>query len=521
MLAVAFAAAKAISLAQTFIIANTFGVGAEYDAYITANRAPELIVRLLAGGALGYAFIPVFSGLLAKQDRDGAWRMASQIANLIFIVALGASILAFFAAPWLVSTVYAPGFTPEVQAQTTVMLRILLISTLIFTISSLSTDVLQSHNHFLTPALAPILFDIGILIGVIFFLEPFGVYGIAWGAVLGAVMHLLTQIPALLHVKARWRPLLSFTDPTVMKVVRLMLPRVAGLGVLSFNYAILNNLASRLGEGSVSAFSWGFQLTQIPQTLLGTALSIVIFPTLAALSEAGEETAKREVLSGGLKFMLITTIPSAVGLIAVGRPLISILEGGAFDASATTAVYYALLGFSLTIVVQSILEISTRAFYADKDTLTPLWAGIVGAVATAGFAIFFSGVWSVTAGTAIDFGVGGLGLALSVGIAFEIAVLIMILVRRWQWNLWGAIGATLIKALTASAMMGVAVLAIGAIWGALGLSGQGRLLTLVQVGVMIGGGVIVFLLMATVLRIQEIWVILQAILRRQAPPIQG
>ncbi|MEL6216393.1 MAG: murein biosynthesis integral membrane protein MurJ, partial [Pseudomonadota bacterium] len=354
---------------QTFIIAATFGLSAEYDAYVTANRAPELIVTLIAGGALGYAFIPIFSGFLAKGDYEKAWGIASQVLNSIFIISFAVSIIAFIFAPWLVGTVYAPGFSPEIQEITVRMLRILLVSTLLFTISGITADILQSHHHFLSPALAPIMFDVGILIGVLFFLEPMGIYGIAWGAVLGAVMHFCIQIPALIYYHARWKPTLGFRSDTFWQVIRLMLPRVAGLGVFYFTFALMNNLASRLGEGAVSAFSWGWQLTQIPQTLLGTALGVVIFPTLAALSETGDSASKRNAMTGAMKFILIATIPSAVGLVLVGRPLISLLEGGAFDASATAFVYTSLQAFALSIITLSVLEIAARSFYADKDTV--------------------------------------------------------------------------------------------------------------------------------------------------------
>jgi putative peptidoglycan lipid II flippase len=510
----AFATAKVISLVQTFIIANRFGISAEYDAFVSANRAPELIVTLIAGGALGYAFIPIFSGMLAKGDYDNAWDVASQVVNSIFIFSFVVSVLAFIVAPWLVSVVYMPASPPDIQQLAVNMLRILLLSTLIFTISGISADILQSHHHFLSPALAPIMFDVGILIGVIFLTGPLGIYGLAWGAVLGALLHFAVQIPALFRYNARWRPSLGYTSPVFWRVVRLMLPRIAGLGVFYLNFALMNNLANRLGEGAISAVDWGWRLTQIPQTLLGTALGVVIFPTLAALSEAGDDESKRNAMTGAMKFILISTIPAAVGFIVVGRPLISILEGGAFDASATALVYSALQFFALNIIVMSILEIAARSFYADQDTLTPLWAALVGAVVNVVLAIVLSGVW-VGAGTVFDMGVGGLALALSLGVTFEISVLIFILRGRWNWSVREALGGTVAKTLIASAVMGAVVMAIGAVWDAAGLTGQGRLLTLVQVGVMTLAGAGVFAGMAALLRMDEIWDMVRVLLRRK------
>ena len=289
----AFLAAKVISLFQTLIIAQTFGVGRDLDAYVAANRIPELIVILISGGALTHAFIPVFSGFLAKGDLDSAWKLSSHLINSIFTLALALSALVFVFAPWLVDNAVAPGFDAATARSTVDMMRILLLSTIIFAVSGIFSGILNSHQHFLLPALAPIMFDIGILIGVLFFLPRFGINGLAWGAVLGAGLHFSIQIPGLVRYKMRWRLELGWDNPQLWRVIRLMLPRIGGLGVFSLNFLVMNNIASRLGAGSVSALDWGWRLMQIPQTLIGTAMGIVIFPTLAALSELDDLSGKR------------------------------------------------------------------------------------------------------------------------------------------------------------------------------------------------------------------------------------
>ncbi|MEP6988347.1 MAG: murein biosynthesis integral membrane protein MurJ, partial [Chloroflexota bacterium] len=376
----AFAIAKIISLAQTIIIARVFGVGREWDTFVTANSLPDLIFTLISGGALAYAFIPIFSGYLARDDKPGAWQLTSHVINTVFVATVIISIIVFFAAPWLVAHIVAPGFDAAAQQQTAELMRILLISTLIFSVSGISMGILQSHNHFLLPAIAPIMFDLGILFGAGFLIKPFGVRGIAYGAVIGAALHFAVQVPGLIRYHARWTPQMGWKDPMLWKVLRLMLPRVIGLGLFSLNFLLMNNIASRLGEGSVSALSWGWRLMQIPETLIGTAMGIVIFPTLAQLSEVGDEPGKRDAMSGALRFILIATIPAAVGLILIGQPIISLLEGGAFDASASSLVYSVLRFFALGLVVHSALEVVARSFYADKDTLTPLWAAAGGAI---------------------------------------------------------------------------------------------------------------------------------------------
>ena len=290
---IAFATAKLISLVQTLIIAQAFGVGSDLDAYVAANRIPELIVILISGGALTHAFIPVFSGFLAKGDLDAAWKLSSNLINFIFSLALLLSLAVFVLAPWLVSHVVAPGFDATTARNTVDMMRILLLSTVIFAVSGIFSGILNSHQHFLLPALAPIMFDIGILAGVLFLLPRFGVHGIAFGAVLGAALHFSIQLPGLVRYRMRWRLELGLSNPQLWRVIRLMLPRIGGLGVFSLNFLVMNNIASRLGVGSVSALDWGWRLMQIPQTLLGTAMGIVIFPTLAALSEMDDLAGKR------------------------------------------------------------------------------------------------------------------------------------------------------------------------------------------------------------------------------------
>ncbi len=294
---IGFAVARLISLAQTFLIADVFGVGAEWDRFIAANQIPETIVMLIAGGALTTALIPMFGGLLARGDKESAWKLASHVLNTVFLVSAGVSILAFVFAPALIEQVVAPVFSGDAIAQTVDMMRILLITTLIFSVSGTSMGLLQSHNRFLAPALAPIMFDIGILFGAAVLVRPFGVYGIAYGTLIGAVLHLGIQLPALRQVRARWSAGFGWHDPAVRRVFALMLPRIVDVGVFTFSFTIAINLASRLGDGAISAFSWGWRLMQIPQTLLGTAMGIVIFPTLAALSELNDVEGKRRAMA--------------------------------------------------------------------------------------------------------------------------------------------------------------------------------------------------------------------------------
>lgn len=503
---IAFGVAKAISLGQTIIIAQVFGIDAEMDAFATANRIPEQIFNLIAGGALAHAFIPIFSGFLARGDTDGAWRTARHVVNAVFVLTLLLSVIVFVTAPWLVANVVAPGFDAATSQQTAELMRILLISTVVFSVSGISMGILQSHNRFLLPALAPIMFDIGILIGVVFLLKTYGVHGIALGAVLGSVLHFGIQIPGLIRVRARWWPDLDLRDPVLWRVVRLMLPRVAGLGVIALNFFVMNNLASRLGTGSVAALDWGWRLMQIPETLIGTAMGTVIFPTLAALSEVGDEDGKRDAMSGALRFILIATIPSAIGLIVIGRPVISLLERGAFDASASELVFSTLRFFALGLIVHSALEVVARSFYADQDTMTPLWAALGGAAINLVLSLVLSGI----------IGVGGLALANTCGVGFEVIVLLWMLRRRWHGVNETALGRTVVKTLVASLVMALVIVVIDALWPGKQLAGGNIIMTVAQIAVegIVGAGV--FLAVAMLLKMDEVYTLIALVLRRRS-----
>ncbi len=552
ILMAAFATAKAISLAQTFIIASVFGVGDEWDAFVTANRIPEQIVLLIGGGALSYAFIPIFSSFLARGERSGAWELASSVINTVFTVTLLLSVIGFLFAPWLVENVVAPGFEADKIAQTVNLMRILLLSTLIFSISGIFQGILHSHNHFLLPALAPILFDVGILFGVAFLIGPLGVYGIAWGAVIGAALHFSIQVPGLVRYRMRWTLRLGWGDPALRRVIVLMIPRVLGLGVLAFNTLVFNNIASRMGSGAVSAFDWGYRLMNIPETLIGTAMGFVVFPTLAAFSEIGDTARRRDAMSGALRFILIATIPAAAGLVLIGRPMISLLERGAFSADDSAIVYGALQFFAFGLIFQSMHEVAARSFYADKDTLTPLWISAIAAAVNVlivgtlyfGFVSQFEGTvdsaftqWG-TAFAAEDYdagiaaldsaadalrdqvagitGVGGLALAYSITFLVELALLLAILRRRWGGINEYSLAITALRTLAATAIMAGAVLGTDAVFAARGWHDAGFILTVLRVMGLAGVGAVTFVAAGIALGLREIRALPALVLRRRS-----
>jgi len=446
-----------VGLLRQRIIAGQFGTSAVLDAFTAGNVVPELIYTMLSGGALGFAFIPVYKERLEKAG--GASELFSKVVNWIFIITLLFSILAFMFAPLLVTSSWGVGalYPADVQALTINIMRVLLLSTIIFSISSILTSTLYAHEHFIIPALLPSLYSAGIIFGALVFAPTWGIFGIAWGAVLGSLLHFLIQIPGMIHYKVRWMPLLAF-DPYVRKVAILMLPRILDLLLARVSINWLNaTLSSRLGEGRLAALDFAFRLMNMPWTLIGTAIGIAVFPTMAALAAQKDVSAQRKAFSGSLRAILTLAIPAAAGLILFGEPIIRILfEGGEFTAESTQLVYYALRFYALALISQSMLEVVVRAFAAQQDTYTPLYISIFTTMVNIGLAIWFTR--PIEAGGISH---GGPAFANGLAVLIEASIGMLILSIRWKGVDFRRIVLDLAKALAATAVMTGVVLLLG------------------------------------------------------------
>ncbi len=416
-----FLLSKITGILDDLLLAKMIGAGSELDAYYAAFGLPDLLFTLIAGGALASAFIPVFSTYLSRDDRSGAWRLASAVINTAFLISLVVSIVLAILAPWLVSQLIAPGFTIEQQQLTANLMRVILIGTVIFSGSGIVMSTLQANQHFVLPALAPIFYNFGILGGVIFLAPRYGVWGPTIGVVVGAGLHLLIQVPGLIKYHARWTPRLGWRDPDLRRVIKLLLPRVAGLGVIGIADLIAKNFASTLGPGNVTALRYGWQVMQLPETLIATAIATAAFPTLSEFAARKQFTELRATLSSTLRAILLLTVPATIALLILGRPAVQLLfERGKFTSDAADLVTFALQGYAIGLIGQSLLEVCARTFYAQQDTATPLFIAIGAMVVNVTMCVALKDI----------LGVGGLALANSIGVSIEVLGLAIILRRR-------------------------------------------------------------------------------------------
>lgn len=422
-----FVAANLLGLLRQVIINQTFGTSPELGAYFAAFRVPDLLFNVLAGGSVGSAFIPLFAGFLAE-DTGKAWRLASAVLNNLLLVLCLAAGVSALAAPLITNLFLVPGFPPEYQALTASLMRIMLLSTIIFGISGLLMGVHNAQHHFLAPAIAPIVYNLGIIIGALAAPQA-GIFALAWGVVLGAALHLVVQLPALIRYHPAYSLALDWANASVRQVGKLMLPRMFGLAVWQFNFWINTVIASTLPRGAelYAALSVAFQIFTFPQAAIAQAIATAVFPTLSAHAAKGETDALRGTLAQALSLTLFLAMPASLGLILLGRPIIALLfQRGEFTPESTLLVNWALVWYGVGLIGHSVVEVVTRAFFALKDTRTPVGVGAVAMLLNVLFSFAFTALFSA-------FGWlphGGLALANSLATALEMIGLVILLRRR-------------------------------------------------------------------------------------------
>jgi putative peptidoglycan lipid II flippase len=424
-------------LLRGILVARAFGASPELDAFFAANRVSETLFLLVAGGALGSAFIPTFTGLLAKDEKDSAWRLASALGNAVTLtLSLLAVFLAVFA-PQVVRYALAPGLATntELFSLTINLLRIQLISAVLFGLGGLLVGILNAHRVFLIPALTPAMYQLGIIFGTVVLAPYMGIYGLAWGVVLGAVMYLVVQLPSLLKLISNLpakRPItnyksLSFEDVHVRQVLLLMVPRLLGVAVVQLNFWVNTNLASNMEEGSVTGLYYGFSLMLMAQAAIAQSVAIAAMPTFSAQHALGKTEELRSSLVVSLRGVLMMAIPASIGLILLREPLISFLyQRGEFDDHDVQLVAWALLWYAAGLVGHSVMEVLTRAYYAQQDTKTPVLIGTVAMGLNVIFSFWFSSLFTQLGWLPL----GGLALANSLATALEATVLFVVMRKR-------------------------------------------------------------------------------------------
>ena len=440
---------KLIGLFRDRLLASTFGASGDLDVYYAAFRLPDFVFNTLVLGALSAAFIPVFLELWNK-DKESGWRVTNILLSVFAVVLTAAAVVMWiFARPLMY--IIAPGFNPAQQALTADLTRIILPSIVIFGISNIISSLLNVFKRFIIYSLAPIMYNVGIVIGILFFVPYLGVRGLAWGVLVGALLHLLIQLPSAWKLGWNFKFDWDWRFPGVRKIIKLMIPRTFGLAVGQINQVVFTILASTMAAGSLAVFNLANNLQSVPIGILGVSMAVAAFPVLS------EAWAKQDCgnfavcLSVSIRRMLFVIIPFSVLLILLRAQIVRVVFGaGHFDWQDTIWTANTLGIFSLSLFAQVLIPLLARAFYARQDTRTPVIIAVISLLTNVGLAFWLMRIFP-------NDGIYALALSFSISSVINAALLFIILKLQVGWLDDKKMLLSLMKISFSSLAMGVVV----------------------------------------------------------------
>jgi putative peptidoglycan lipid II flippase len=521
---VAVMGSRLLGLVREQVFATFFGAGYAMDAFLIAFRVPNLLRDLFAEGALSAAFVTTFSRKIVREGEVAAWRLANLVNNgliLILAVVVGGGILF---APQVVGLLIDPstnqpgGETAALTYHLAVrMTRIMFPFLLMVSLAAVAMGVLNTKDRYGVPASASTMFNVGSILGGLGcawlyapgYVEAVlrgevgshdqageAIVGMAVGTLLGGLMQWLVQVPSLRKVGYRWQPIFSLRDEGVQQILRLMAPAIIGSAALQINVFVNTKFASGLGEGPVSWLSYAFRLIYLPIGIFGVAISTATLPAASRAAALDNLAEFRRTIASSLRMTFFLTIPSAVGLMVLSEPIIALIfERGLFDAEDTRQTAIALCFNAVGLTAYSAVRVLVPSFFALKETRVPMLISLVSIAINYLVATLTVEVW----------GIGHRGLALSISVVATVNFLLLLFsMRRRLGGIEGArLLATFWRVLLASGGMAVVCLLVkGAI--AQWLGEEDLFSRLMLVASAVGSGLLVYLGMARLLRLEEL-----------------
>jgi putative peptidoglycan lipid II flippase len=440
---------RATGLLREVAISARFGTSADLGAYRAAFKVTDLLYMVIIGGALGSSFIPVFIQVWERDGAARAWRLASAVVTWALALLALASLVVGMLAPWLVAWFYGEqdigGRTLDLDL-TARMVQVFLLSPLLLGLGGLAMAALNARSHFALPALAPAIYNLGIIAGALVFAPFWGIWGLVWGVVVGALLYLAVQLPGLWQMGIEFRPTLGREIAELRVVARQMSPRVVGQAAAQLSILVTAALTARLALGAerLTGLDYAYQLMLLPYGIFSLSLSTVAFPRLARLFAAGQRDELAESVRTTLRTILFLTLPATAALIVLAVPLVRVLfQRSAFDELSLAYTVMPLIGYATALPAFSASEILIRAFYAMQHTRTPVLVGVLQVALN----LALGSVVLKLGG-----GVGALALSFSVANNIEALLLVVLLGRRlpgiWQTGeLWRSVRASLLATL--------------------------------------------------------------------------
>ena len=490
----AYLASRILGYVRTAVITYQFPAGPDLDTYFAAFRIPDAIFQLVAAGAVASALIPIITELIVGGEEARAWRVVSTITNLMLIgllvLAGSFALLAPVLMPWI-----TPGFDPAHTEQTVRLTRIMLLSPILLALGAVATSVLNSLGRFAVSAAAPLLYNLGIIAGAVFLAPTMGVDGLAVGVVAGSAANLGIQGAALLRGRFTYHPRLELADAAARLALLLMVPRALGLAATQITFLVNNGFASGLGEGAITVYNVAFTMLQIPVGVVGVPLSIVLLPAMSRALASGATARFSELTVRSLRLLAFLMLPATGLTIVVSTQAVALLFlQGRFDAAAAISTGELLVVFALGLAAHAMVAILAPAFYAGKDTRTPVVAAVIAVAVNVVVAVATVG----------PLGLRGLAWAITLGAWAEAAILLVLLQRRVPDMLLGNLARGFGAFVPGAALASLAAfLALRLIDGPAAVEAS-KLDLAVQLAAAGGAGALVFAAYAALLRLEEL-----------------
>lgn len=415
---------QVLGLVRQRLLVGIFGASNTLGVYLASSRLPDLLFQLIIAGALASSFIPVFSDYLTKNKNYEAHRMASSLLAIGLVIFLILSIILFILAPFFLKILnLGAGFSPSQMDLMAGLMRVIIAGQLLFIIGTFFSVLLQSYNHFFIPGIAAALYNLGIIVGIVFLSSSFGIFAPAYGMIIGALFFIFAQVPMIKKVGFSFKPSFSFKVPGVLDVLYLMWPKTLSLAVFQLGTLATVTLISFLSNAGRNyvIFDYAQTLAFAPVALFGQAIAQAAFPVLSREREKMQEFKSTFITS--FNQMLYLVLPVSVLILVLRIPIVRLIYGaGQFDWAATVLTGKTLALFSISIFAQALIALIYRGFYALYDTKTPL---IIGTISTV-FLICI-GYFSVLV---LKMGVESIAIAYSLGTILNLLISIMFFYKK-------------------------------------------------------------------------------------------
>ncbi|MCX6807360.1 MAG: murein biosynthesis integral membrane protein MurJ [Patescibacteria group bacterium] len=392
--------ARALGLITTPLLAKTFGASPELDAYFAAFRVPDLIFNLLVLGTITVAFIPIVMPMLDKKKLDQAYNFASAVFNWMAIGIGAILIILFFATPYLVP-IFIEKFDQNTMALTIRLTRIMLLSPLFFSLSAVMGSICNAKNRFLPYALSPVFYKLGIIIGIIFLSPHFGIIGVAYGVIIGAIGHFAINLPTLIKLKWPWKPVLRVEAQKVKIMIKLTLPRLISIGATQINLFVDTFLATGIAVGALTIFNFADSIANIPVGIVGLSIATASYPLFSSLANKNNPDKFKKTLNQKILTIVFLMFPATIAAIFLAPDLITALfHYGKFSVEHLPTVAMVMSFFAISFIPQALIPLLTRSFYAHQKVAAPVFAAVVTLCVNATLGIIFIkilgwGVWAL------------------------------------------------------------------------------------------------------------------------------